>query len=138
MTRGGFFNSPTVPLWGLSPLSQQAAELALREPVQLGSRTAERTTPAVALKFGSQLPVGFGRAVSLPFPLRIGRKVAIHFVLEIRAETAMKTGFGLPLDITPGTVLRTVPALTRAASVWAYLAEPNASCFGHLGRSKLA
>jgi hypothetical protein len=84
------------------------------------------------------LPVGFGRAVSLPFPLRIGRKVAIHFAPEIRAETAMKTGFRLPSDITPGTVLGTVPNLIPRMSILTTLIAPNVGLFGYLGRSKLA
>ena len=84
------------------------------------------------------MPVGFGRAVGLPFPLRIGRKVALHFAPETWAETAVKTGFGLPPDITPGTVPGTVRTVVSTMSVLTNLTVPNAACFSRLGRSELA
>jgi hypothetical protein len=62
-----------------------------------------------------------GGKTSPESPSEICRQVAVGFAPQTGCPTGMKLDYGKPcgvaLDITPGTVLGTVPALVRGASI---------------------
>jgi hypothetical protein len=118
--------------------SSAAVEFTLRT----GPQTTGAITPAIALGISVQRAARIGGKTSPESPSEISRQVAVGFAPQTGCPTGMKLDYGKPcgvaLDITPGTVLGTVPTAVPEMSILTAFTAPNAGTFGYLGWSKFA